>query len=226
VKKTWQQLLLGITALLSFPSLSNTQSMLSQIPGLSKTVLKQAHSLNPKVLQLALKAHDCAVQKGIRLKQEILTIIDFSRPSKAKRLWVIDTEHKKILYTLRVAHGKRTGLFNASHFSNRPGSKESSLGLYMTRGTYQGHHGYSLRLKGLEAGFNNNALRRKIVLHGARYVTPHFLHTYGRLGRSWGCPAVNPKYARPLINEIKQGSLVFVYYPQKHWLKESKYLHC
>jgi hypothetical protein len=123
-----------------------------------------------------------------------------------------------------VAHGKGSGDNYATRFSNREGSRQSSLGLFEATTTYMGKHGYSLRLKGLEKGFNDHALQRSIVIHGAWYVTEAFAARYGRLGRSWGCPTLDPSVAKKLIDTIKGGTLVFVYYPDEDWLSGSKFL--
>ncbi len=215
------------TSLLFAGSLSAHHNlMVCQIPLEAPTLLSQAKTLNPHVLSLALKAHDCAEQAGIPVKKEILTIIDYSLPSAKKRLWVINLKTKKVLNNLHVAHGKNTGNLVAKYFSDTPGSKESSLGLFITQKAYVGEDDYSLRLKGLEKGINDTASRRVVVIHGAWYVSPKFLKTHGRLGRSWGCPAINKKYVRKLINTIRGGSLVFAYYPKGRFLEKSKFLHC
>lgn len=167
-----------------------------------------------KPLDLALHA---ARAKG--RTPRLLTLIDYSRPSTEKRLWVIDLVEEKVLLETLVAHGKgsdRAG--EAVRFSNRSGSRASSLGLYETLGTYIGKHGYSLKLRGLEPGFNDNAEERAVVVHGAWYVSEAFAKQHGRLGRSWGCPAVDDRVAKRLIDRIKGGSLLFVYYPDEKWL--------
>lgn len=181
------------------------------------------NGVNPRVWQLAVKAYNTALQKGY-IKQKILTIIDYSLPSSSKRLWVIDLAHHKILMNTLVAHGKYTGGLYAKHFSDEPGSRASSLGLFLTENTYSGSHGYSLRLRGLEPGFNDKAKSRAIVIHPAWYATQDFAKSHGRLGLSWGCPAVSPQIATPLINQIKNGTAVFAYYPDKKWLSTSRFL--
>lgn len=180
-------------------------------------------NMNPRVWNLALKAYNKATQKGY-IKQKIMTVIDYSLPSSKKRMWVIDVYSKKVLYHTLVAHGKHTGGLFANHFSDSPGSRASSLGLFVTENTYIGSKGYSLRLKGIEPGFNDKAHSRAIVVHGAWYATADFAAHHGRLGLSWGCPAVSPKLARPIINDIKGGTLVFAYYPEPRWLKQSEFL--
>ena len=129
-----------------------------------------------------------------------------------------------MLFHRLVAHGRGSGDNVPTRFSNRDGSLESSLGLFMTQETYVGHNGYSLRLQGLEPGINDHARERTIVMHGAWYVTPEFARAHGRLGRSWGCPALNPEIAHTVIDRIRNGSLLFVYAPDAAWLTHSTYL--
>jgi len=186
-------------------------------------IYSDAATMNPKVLTLALKAYSTARKAGLD-NQGLLTVIDYSKPSTEPRLWVIDVEKEKIIYHLHVSHGKNSGQLNATHFSNKPGSRKSSIGLYVTANTYYGHHGLSLRLKGLEKGYNDNALKRAIVIHGAKYAKSEFAKRYGRLGLSWGCPAVDTAVSSKLIETIKGGTLVFAYYPKTDWLKHSQYL--
>lgn len=182
------------------------------------------NSVNPKVLKLALTAYNCAVLSG-QGKQEKLTIVDYSRPSSERRLWVFDLANDKLLFNSLVAHGKGSGEAFANHFSDKPETHASSLGLFITGNVYKGRDGYSLKLLGLEENFNSHAESRNIVIHGAPYVN-EMLASSGRIGRSWGCPAVPKQLAAPIINTIKDGGVVFSYYPDANWLKESKYLHC
>lgn len=163
-------------------------------------------------------------QKIKNRKKEVLTIIDFSKASTKKRLAVIDMEQKKVLYTSVVAHGRNSGGNYATSFSNKNGSYKSSLGFYLTNETYQGSNGYSLRLDGLEKGVNDNARQRAIVMHGAAYAHPSTART-GRLGRSFGCPAVPPALTKPIINAIKGGSVMFIYAPEKNYLAQSQFLN-
>ncbi len=152
-------------------------------------------AINPKVLDMAMHAVHKADAQGIH-HRNIMAIIDYSLASTQKRLWIIDLQAKHVLYNTLVAHGKTTGDNLAEHFSNQPGSQASSIGLFLTKDTYQGHNGKSLRLEGLEPGFNSNALSRAIVIHGANYVSTGFARSHGRLGRSWGCPAVPAQLSR------------------------------
>jgi hypothetical protein len=184
---------------------------------------KKLSDVNPRVWQLAVKAYNKALTKGY-IKQKIVTVIDYSLPSSQKRLWVIDMHQQKVLLHILVSHGKNTGGLFAKNFSNKHGSLATSIGTFVTENTYSGSHGYSLRLRGLEPGFNENAKSRAIVIHGAKYATQDFVSQHGRLGHSWGCPAVSPHLAKPLIDHIKGGSLVFAYYPDAKWLQHSKFL--
>ena len=153
-----------------------------------------------------------------------LTVIDYSLPSTTRRLWVFDLGSHALLYRELVAHGQGSGGNLATHFSNDAETHASSLGLFVAKDTYVGKNGYSLRLDGLERGFNDHALARAIVMHGARYVSDAMMGALGRLGRSWGCPAVREGIVRELIDRVKGGNLVFAYYPDERWLKTSRYL--
>ncbi len=188
-------------------------------------LIKLAPNISKDVLKIAVKAFNCA-SKDSNKPIENISIIDYSLPSTAKRFWSFDIINNKLLYWEIVAHGKNTGTNYAKYFSNKPGSKQSSLGLFKTGGTYTGRNGYSLYLNGLEKDFNDLALKRSIVMHGAKYVSQDFINKHGRLGRSWGCPAFRSTLAKEIIDEIKQGQYLFIYYPDKKWLNNSTYLNC
>jgi hypothetical protein len=158
-------------------------------------------------------------------KKEILTLIDFSKPSTEKRLYVFDMKEKKMLFSSVVAHGKNSGGVYATSFSNEYGSYKSSLGFYLTASTYQGKNGYSLILDGLEKGINDRARERAIVVHGAAYADPSVIRAGGRLGRSFGCPAVPQKLSRPLIDTIKGGSVMYIYAATPEYLAQSHILN-
>ena len=185
-----------------------------------------APDANPVVLQLAARAADCAHRKGELAAVRNLAVIDYSRPSSEPRLWVFDAARGRLLFEELVAHGRGTGDRLAEKFSNREGSHMTSLGLFRTADAYQGSNGYSLRLLGLEKGTNDNALARAIVMHGAPYVSEAFVERVGRIGRSWGCPALRPEIARSVIDTLKGGAAVFAYYPDSRWLHGSQYLSC
>jgi L,D-transpeptidase catalytic domain len=181
--------------------------------------------LSENAFSLALKGLAYCREKGLVSKQHIVTIIDFSRPSTQKRLFIVDINKGKLLLQSLVAHGKNSGEKYASRFSNREESNQSSLGVYVTLGTYTGKHGYSLRLKGCEAGINDNAYNRDIVLHSADYVSASFTAARGFLGRSEGCPAVPENLHRKIIDYIKGGSCLFIYHPSPDYTKKSKLLN-
>jgi len=193
--------------------------------GLSDLLTRAAPGANPNVIKLAVSATQCAIQRGLPASQR-LAVIDYSRPSTQPRMWVFDLLSGKLLYQELVAHGRNSGDNIANAFSNEPGSLESSLGLFRTLDPYTGHNGYSLRMNGLEPGFNDNAFERAIVIHGAPYVNTSLAMSQGRLGRSWGCPAVRPAVAPKLIETLKGGQFVFAYFPDRRWLSSSSFLHC
>lgn len=184
---------------------------------------RQARNLDPAVLRLALSAAACADEKGLVRKDDLLTVIDYSKPSTEPRLFVFDLEEKRMLFRELVAHGKNSGGTRSTSFSNVEGSLASSIGLYVTDHTYVGSNGYSLKLKGLDRGYNDNAWSRAIVMHGAKYVSNAGAEG-GWIGRSWGCPAVRTEISRRLIDTVKGGSPIFSYYPDPRWLQSSAYL--
>jgi hypothetical protein len=184
--------------------------------------------LRPEVYDLALHAYRAADAQGFVTRPR-MTVVDLELPSYAKRLWVLDMSTGEVLFHEWVAHGmgspQGTGgdLVKVLSFSNREHTRMSSLGLYRTAETYVGRHGRSLRLDGLEPGFNDAARRRAIVVHGADYVSRRQARL-GRMGRSWGCPAVRPEIAESLIDAISNGSLLWIYYPDASWLSSSDFL--
>lgn len=191
----------------------------------TKAITTQASNINPTVLKLGLTAYLKANQEGLVDNKQVLTIVDYSKASSERRLWVIDVVNEKVLFNTWVAHGKNSGAANATSFSNQPSSLKSSLGVFVTDEIYDGHNGTSLRVQGLEPGFNDNAYRRAVVFHGAAYASGDVAKSRGMLGRSWGCPAVAQNIIKPLINTIKHKSLVLAYYPDKNWLKKSTFIH-
>ena len=193
-----------------------------------QAILGQTSNLRQEVLELALEAYEQAQEAGF-VRREVLTVIDYELPSYQQRLWVIDMKIGRVVHQEWVAHGmgapRGSGgtMEEALSFSNRKGTLKSSLGLFVTAETYYGRHGYSLKLDGLEEGVNDRARERLIVLHGAQYVSKD--RADDRLiGRSWGCPAVRPGISKILIDAIKEGSVLWIYYPHDEWLGESEFL--
>ena len=191
---------------------------------LVSTLVKQAPGLQTNVLRMALDAAGCAAKRGLVKRQNLITVIDYSIASTEPRLFVFDLKAQKLLFRELVAHGKNSGGNVPTKFSNAHGSLATSLGLFVTAGTYIGSNGYSLRMRGLEKGVNDNAWDRAIVMHGAHYVSSVAIKALGRLGRSWGCPAVRSDVARTLIDAIRGGSPVFAYYPDREWIAASRFL--
>lgn len=157
-------------------------------------------------------------------RKEIVTLIDYSKPSTEERLFVIDMKRKEVLHTSLVSHGRNSGHLYATAFSNDYGSYQSSLGFFLTDHTYQGSNGYSLVLDGLEKGINDRARARAIVMHGAPYSNPSVINSTGRLGRSLGCPALPQSISREIINLIKGGSLIYIYANDPNYFAESPIL--
>lgn len=184
-----------------------------------------APDLNPLALQRALAAMTCAVNHGAEPASR-LAVIDFSLPSSEQRLWLFDLDNHALILRELVAHGQGSGDNYASTFSNTEGSHQSSIGLFRTQESYIGQHGYSLRLDGLEAGINDQARRRAIVIHGADYVDASWIARQGRIGRSQGCPAVPQHAIKTVVDNLKGGQFLFAYYPDEQWIQTSAYLNC
>lgn len=180
--------------------------------------------LSQKAFQYGLEGYEYLRSKGKLSKDSVLTILDFSLPSTEKRLFVIDLKNAKLLFNTYVAHGRNSGTRFASEFSNKHESYKSSQGFYITRNTYHGKHGFSLRLNGEEKGINDNALSRAIVMHAADYVNKNLIRAQGYIGRSLGCPALPNHIYKPIINEIKDGSLLFIYSPANEYESKSPVL--
>ena len=193
------------------------------LPVTAATLSSLVPEANRDAIALAVSAMRCAQGSGLGVGATRLAFIDYSRPSTQPRLWVFDVAAGKLLYEEVVAHGRGSGENIARVFSNAEGSHASSLGLFLTRETYQGRNGYSLRMDGLEPGINDAAMQRAIVMHGAPYVDPRQAQRQGRLGRSFGCPAVREAVARGMIDILKDGQFVFAYYPDAQWLSRTRW---
>ncbi len=180
--------------------------------------------LAQEALQYAYKGYEYLLEKGALRNSDIITVVDFSQSSFKKRMYIIDVKNYKVLVNTYVAHGRNTGLQYAKNFSNKPESLQSSLGFYVTKRTYTGKHGLSLKLEGKEPGFNSKAEERAIVVHGADYIGAHRLNS-PYMGRSFGCPAVPQVQASKVINTIKDGTMLFIYHPSTNYIKRSKILN-
>lgn len=194
-------------------------------PELVDMIHREAPNLRMTVINKVMTALSCANEYNVN-HNNILSIIDYSLPANEKRLWIFDLQNKKLLFHTFVSHGIKSGALFTTMFSNKYNSKSSSLGVYKTEQTYYGRDGLSLRLNGLDYGFNDNAANRYIVMHGGWYVDEKFIKKYGRSGRSWGCPAVPLDLVSPIINTIKDNSLMVVYYPDEKWLEKSRFFKC
>ncbi|WP_336514904.1 murein L,D-transpeptidase catalytic domain family protein [Pollutibacter soli] len=181
--------------------------------------------ISKEAFAYALKGFEKLSENGRLNTDSILTIIDFTKSSRQKRLVVIDLKTDQVVYNSVVAHGRNTGKEYAKSFSNQPKSHKSSLGFYITQETYMGAHGLSLKLDGCEAGINDRARERAIVMHPAAYAGENVIRGKGYLGRSYGCPALPPQDSKTIISKIKNGNCLFVYYPDKKYLEKSTLLN-
>ena len=173
----------------------------------------------------AIKGYESLKKNGKINNLKVLSIIDFTKPSSQKRLFILDVQNFRILFNTYVAHGQNTGKEFATKFSNKPDSYQSSLGFYLTEGTYNGKNGFSMQLEGVENGINDKAGERAIVVHGAPYVSEGFIRSRGYIGRSHGCPALPEKLNKPIIEKIKNGSCLFIYSNDKNYLQKSRIIN-
>ena len=194
---------------LAFSLLASTQVIADD----AALIRQLAPDINPVAVSEAVSAMKCAQKNGVGESASRLAIIDYTIPSRQQRLWVVDLKRQKLLFEEYVAHGKGSGEDVPNAFSNRNGSHQTSLGIFLTDETYEGGNGYSLRLQGLSRGFNESAMERLIVMHGAPYVNPSAAAKLGRLGRSLGCPAVRTEVAQPMIDTLKYGQFIYAYGP-------------
>jgi len=185
----------------------------------------QEVGLTRKAFEYALKGYYYLLDHHWLNKTNIISICDLSQSSRNKRLYVLDLDQKKVLVNTYVAHGRNSGQEFARAFSNNPSSHKSSLGFYITQGTYYGNNGLSLKIRGMERGFNDRAGGRNIVMHGSQYVGPDFLDMNQFCGRSYGCPAVPADESETIIDLIKEGSCLFIYHPTKRYISRSKILN-
>ena len=213
----------NLETVLSFSATNNFQN--EEAASLYDLLNLQQNGLSKQAFEDAYKGYRRLLQKKIISKQDYLTICDFSQSSNNKRFYLVDMVNNKIIVNTYVAHGRNSGGEYATRFSNRSESLQSSLGFYVTQNAYYGEHGLSLRVTGLEEGYNDKALQRNIVIHGADYIGDKRLRRSNYMGRSYGCPAIPRKECNQVINRIKNGSCVFMYYPSTNYLHGSKILN-
>jgi hypothetical protein len=185
----------------------------------------QEMGLTKKAFEYALKGYYYLLDHHWLNKTNILSICDLSQSSRNKRLYVIDLDQRTVVVNTYVAHGRNSGGEFARSFSNNPASHKTSLGFYVTQGTYIGNNGLSLKIRGMDKGFNDRANGRNIVVHGSQYVGPDFLQMNQFCGRSYGCPALPASESDSIIDLIKEGTCLFIYHPTKKYLTRSKILN-
>jgi len=178
--------------------------------------------LNFEAFRLAYNGFSKIQSTRMLFNDSLLTLIDYSKPSNVERLFILDIKNLLIVEKSLVAHGKYTGLVIPESFSNKIQSHKSSLGFFITDNTYFGKHGYSLRINGIEKGINDNAKKRAIVFHGAKYVSQEYIDAFGRIGRSYGCPALPVEKNNRIIDLIKEKSCVFIYHPTNLYYNSSE----
>jgi hypothetical protein len=214
-----------------FPILNNTghSEIISKKPvndDIYTTVNLADIGLSRDVFNMAIKGLEKLEINGKLQNPNIVTIADYSQSSNKKRLYVIDLKNKKLLFNTYVAHGRNTGEEFAKSFSNEEGSYKSSLGFYITEHPITGSYtGFSLKIDGVEKGFNDHAVQRAIIIHAAEYATENFINKYGRLGRSYGCPSLPPELNKPIIDAIKGGTCLFLFSPDKDYISKSSLLN-
>lgn len=191
---------------------------------MSHAALYEKIGINDEIPYAAFEAAVTGYERITSRRKDILVLIDYTKPSTQERLYVIDMRNGKVLYKSLVAHGRGSGDNYAIRFSNTPDSHQSSLGFYLTLNTYEGKNGYSLRLDGLEPGINDKAYERAIVIHGADYCDRSFIKSAGRLGRSFGCPALPRDVSDAIIDTIKDGAVLFIYANDEEYMTQSAVL--
>lgn len=204
---------------------SRTEMLAEEALNLYNEMSLKKLGLSIKAFEYALKGYKNLVERGKVMKDQVLSICDFSQSSRRKRFYVIDMAEKKVLINTWVAHGRNSGGEYARSFSNSPESHKSSLGFYVTGNTYYGSHGLALKIEGLEKSFNDKANERNIVIHGSNYVGASFLRHSPINGRSFGCPALPQKETGKVIEKIKDGTCLFIYHPSKNYIEKSTVLN-
>jgi len=222
VKKYIFYLLFFLIPIINSAGSEKTAPLLVENSDIYVVLKLSQYGLSNEVFKLALAGHQKLETAGQLENAAILTIVDFSQSSKNKRMYVIDLVNNKLLHHTLVAHGRNTGEEYAKNFSNELGTLKSSLGFYITKNHVMGATvGLSLIIQGVEKGFNDNAINRQIIMHGADYATEDFIRKTGRLGRSYGCPSLPPDLIKPVIETIEHGSCLFIYYPDPNYLRKS-----
>jgi L,D-transpeptidase catalytic domain len=199
--------------------------VIHEAEGIYDSMNLEKKGLNEKAFEYAWRGYHNLLKKGVLNKTNVLSICDFTQSSRKKRMYVIDVQHRKLLFNTYVAHGMNSGVEYATTFSNRPESFKSSLGFYLTTKTYFGRNGLSLKINGLEKGYNDMAARRNIVLHGSTYIEPDYLKNNGEMGRSLGCAALPTAVTPKIIKSIKNGSCLFIYHPTRKYLADSNVIN-
>jgi len=207
------------TAVIKINLVDSLQSISDKASSLYNGLNLEEKGLSKEAFEYAYKGYEKLLKENLVCHPGYLTICDFSQSSKNKRLYLIDIANNTIVLNTYVAHGRNSGGEYATKFSNKLSSRQSSLGFYITKNTYRGENGLSLRMEGLDAGFNDRAYQRAIVIHGAGYIGD------GSAGRSYGCPAVPLRESNTLINTIKNGTCLFIYHPSTKYLRGSKILN-
>ena len=213
------------TSIKSTDSAKNNLVNHSELVYLYNTLELKQKGLSLRAFEYAFKGYQRLVQRKIIDKQAYLAICDFSQSSANRRMYILDIANCSTMVNTYVAHGRNSGGEYARRFSNRPKSLQSSLGFYVTKDTYYGEHGLSLKMTGLEKGYNDKAMRRRIVIHGADYIGEKWSQNGKSMGRSYGCPALPKKESEQIINMIKNGSCIFIYHPSTSYLRGSKILN-
>ena len=216
----------GSTSISNFPDkITSRELNASLVHSLYVNLSLASRGLSEEIFSLAYNGFEKINKLGKLNTDSILTIIDFTKSSCKKRMFVLDLKSNEILFESVVAHGRNSGQEFAKSFSNKMNSHQSSLGFYITRNPYMGSNGYSLQLEGIEQGFNDKAMQRAIVIHGAEYANESFINSIGYLGRSFGCPALPNQINTKVINKIKQGTLLFAYFPDEKYLTSSEIIN-
>jgi hypothetical protein len=222
-EKNPEHRILSAGSAMARPDLSDKKA--DFIHSIYSSITASGSQLSQQVFEIAFSGFDKLQAQGKLSQDSILTIIDFSKSSREKRMHVVDLKSGRLLFNSVVAHGRNSGDEYAQHFSNQPNSHKSSLGFYVTGGTYSGSNGYSMILNGMEKGFNDKAKDRAIVMHGAAYANENVLYSGHRLGRSFGCPALPQQLNKQVIEKIKGGNCLFIFYPDQQYLNNSKMIN-